>query len=129
MINSAFFRFHGHGELINMTHLWNFVQIARANPQTTFALWTKRKDFIKKMMTQQKYTSIPSGKPNNMILIYSNPKINCVQIEPPRFFDKVFNNVSVKGYKNENCTGQKCIECLACYKKDSGIDSIIERVK
>jgi len=128
-INQSYFRFHGHGEIINMTHLWNFVQIARANPHTTFALWTKRKDFIKKMMTQQKYTSIPSGKPANLILIYSNPKIDSVQIEPPIHFDKVFNNITKKGYKGENCTGQKCIECLACYKKDSGTDVIIEKVK
>ena len=128
-INQSYFRFHGHGEIINMTHLWNFVQIARANPHCTFALWTKRKDFVRQMMTKQKYTNIPSGKPANMILIYSNPKIDSVQIEPPTHFDKVFNNITKKGYKGENCTGQKCIECLACYRKDSGVDVIIEKVK
>ena len=125
VINSAFFRFNGHGELINMTHLINLVNICKKNPHTTFALWTKRKNLIQKLY---KYSD-SYHPPENMILIYSNPKIDCIQIEPPRFFDKVFNNVSHGGYKNENCTGQKCIECLACYKKDSGIDSIIERVK
>ena len=128
-INQSYFRFHGHGELINMTHLINLVLIAKCNSHCTFALWTKRKDFIKKLFAKQHDISIPKGVPNNMILIYSNPKIDCVQIEPPVHFHKVFNNVSHGGYKNENCTGQKCIECLACYKKDSGIDSIIERVK
>jgi hypothetical protein len=129
-INQSFFRFHGHGEIINMTHLWNFVQIARANPHCTFALWTKRKDFVRQMMTKQKYTGIPSGKPANMILIYSNPKLDCVQTEPPTFFDKVFNNVTKPIYrKMENCTGQKCIECLACYSLNSGTDVIVERVK
>jgi len=107
-INQSYFRFHGHGEIINMTHLWNFVQIARANPHCTFALWTKRKDFVRQMMTKQKYTNIPSGKPANI---------------------KVFNNITKSGYKGENCTGQKCIECLACYRKDSGVDVIIEKVK
>lgn len=128
-INQSYFRFHGHGELINMNHLLNLVLIARKNPHCTFALWTKRKDFIKRLFSKQHDISIPKGVPNNMILVYSNPKIDCVQIEPPVHFHKVFNNVSHGGYKNENCTGQKCIECLACYKKDSGIDSIIERVK
>jgi len=128
-INQSYFRFHGHGELINMNHLFNLVLIARKNPHCTFALWTKRKDFIKRLFDKQHDISIPKGVPNNMILVYSNPKIDCVQIEPPVHFHKVFNNVSHGGYKNENCTGQKCIECLACYKKDSGIDSIIERVK
>jgi len=101
------------------------VNICKKNPHTNFALWTKRKDLINKLF---KYSD-SYHPPKNMILIYSNPKIDCVRIEPPRYFHKVFNNVSHGGYKNENCTGQKCMECLACYKKDSGIDSIIERVK
>ena len=108
-----------------MTHLINLVNICKKNPHTSFALWTKRKNLITKLFKYSKQYH----PPKNMILIYSNPKIDCVQIEPPVYFHKVFNNVSHGGYKNENCTGQKCIECLACYKKDSGIDSIIERVK
>ena len=122
VINSAFFRFNGHGELINLTHLLNLVAICEKNPHTSFALWTKRKDLINRCFETYKI-------PANLILIYSNPKIDCVQIEPPTHFDKVFNNITKKGYKGENCTGQKCIECLACYKKDSGTDVIIEKVK
>ena len=126
VINSAFFRFNGHGELINMVHLINIVNICKKNPHTNFALWTKRKNLINKLF---KYSD-SYHPPKNLILIYSNPKIDCVQIEPPVHFHKVFNNVSKPIYKSiENCTGQKCIECLACYKKDSGINTIIEKVK
>lgn len=126
VINSAFFRFNGHGELINMNHLINIVNICKKNPHTSFALWTKRKNLVNKLF---KYSD-EYHPPKNLILIYSNPKVDCVQLEPPVHFHKVFNNVSKSIYKSiENCTGQKCIECLACYKKDSGIDSIIERVK
>jgi hypothetical protein len=129
-INQSYFRFHGHGELINMTHLINLVLIAKCNSHCTFALWTKRKDFINKLFKKQHDISIPKGVPNNMILVYSNPKIDCVQTEPPVHFHKVFNNVSKPVYQSiENCTGQKCIECLACYKKDSGTDVIVEKVK
>ena len=39
-------RLHGHGELINVQHLHNFVQIAQANPRTTVSLWTKRKEIL-----------------------------------------------------------------------------------
>ena len=46
IINAAWFRFHGHGELINELHFLNLCRIAEANPQTTFALWTKRKDIV-----------------------------------------------------------------------------------
>jgi hypothetical protein len=126
VINSAFFRFNGHGELINMVHLINIVNICKKNPQTSFALWTKRKNLINKLFKM----SNEYHPPKNLILIYSNPKIDCVQTEPPKHFHKVFNNVSKPVYKSiENCTGQKCIECLACYKKDSGVDVIVEKVK
>ena len=128
-INQSYFRFHGHGEIINMTHLINLVLIAKCNSHCTFALWTKRKDFVNKLFRMAE-GSYDYYLPNNMILVYSNPKIDCVQIEPPKHFHKVFNNVSKPVYKSvENCTGQKCIECLACYKKDSGVDVIIEKVK
>jgi len=121
-INSAYFRFNGHGELINETHLINLFAICEKNPATSFALWTKRKNIVYSVLRKNQL-------PKNLILVYSNPILDLVMIEPPAKFHKVFNNVSHGGYKNENCTGQKCIECLACYKKDSGIDSIIERVK
>lgn len=126
VINSAFFRFNGHGELINMVHLINIVNICKKNPHTNFALWTKRKNLVNKLF---KYSD-DYHLPKNLILIYSNPKIDCVMTEPPVHFHKVFNNVSKPVYKSiENCTGQKCIECLACYKKDSGINVIVEKVK
>ena len=122
-INSAYFRFNGHGELINETHLLNLIAICEKNPDTNFALWTKRKNITNKV-----FRTYP--KPKNLILVYSNPIMDKVMTEPPTGFDKVFNNVSKPVYKSiENCTGQKCIECLACYKKDSGINVIVEKVK
>ena len=120
-INSAYFRMHGHGELINKTHYINFLQIAEQNPNTTFALWTKRKDIV----SQVHKSGIP--KPSNMVLVYSNPVIDKVQNKAPAMFDKVFNNVSIP-HDLENCTGQKCRDCLKCYTH-GGTDVIIERVK
>jgi|ETNvirnome_2_300_1030623.scaffolds.fasta_scaffold12382_3 hypothetical protein len=116
VINSHSFRFHGHGELLNSTHYFNFCRIARKNPKCTFALWTKRRD-IKS-----------SVRPDNLILIYSNPTIDKVMHKPPVGFDKVFNNTSSLT-KADNCSGRKCIECLKCYRLDSGVDVIIEKVK
>lgn len=112
-------RFNGHGELINRDHYINLCAIARAYPNKTFALWTKRYDLVKPLLDKT---------PPNMILVYSNPKIDAVMTEPPKGFDKVFNNVS-EGYDGEeNCTGQKCIDCLVCYKHDT-TNVIVERVK
>ena len=122
-ITAAFCRFHAHGELINHKHFINFVNIARDNPHCTFALWTKRKDIVWQVLDEDYHS-----KPSNLILVWSNPKIDKVVQSVPRHFDKVFNNVR-HDRTPQNCTGQKCIECLRCYKHDADTDIIVEAVK
>ena len=121
-ILDAFFRFSSHGELINMTMLENFHNITLHNPHCSFALWTKRKNFIRKFYSQHE-------KPANLILIYSNPRIDAVMNHPPEFFDRTFNNVSKGSDVAQNCTGQKCRDCLLCYKVGNGVTQIVEAVK
>ena len=119
-IKDSEFRFHGHGELINSKHLKNFVLIVEHNPKCNFALWTKRKNIVRAVFKKQE-------RPNNLILVYSNPIIDKVMKKPPKGFDKVFNNVN-SPTDGENCTGQKCKDCLACYEfNDTNV--IIERKK
>ena len=121
-ILDAFFRFSSHGELINMTMLENFHNITLHNPHCSFALWTKRKNFIRNFYSQHE-------KPANLILIYSNPRIDAVMNQPPEFFDRTFNNVSKGSDVAQNCTGQKCRDCLLCYKAGNGVTQIVEAVK
>jgi len=126
MFNDNIFRLQSHGDLINELHLKNLMAIVTANKWTTFALWTKRKNVIKEYFDKHE-------KPDNLILVYSNPLINKVidsrSKYKPVYFDKVFNNVD-KDYMKEkqNCTGQKCITCRRCYIK-SNDNTIIEAVK
>ena len=61
-IMELYFRFSAHGELINMIHLINFMNICKKNPLTTFVLWTKRNDLIQKYLKEHE-------KPKNLILI------------------------------------------------------------
>src|SRR6056300_356508 len=68
-IIDAYFRINGHGELINTLHLHNIVNIALFNPHCNIAVWTKRKDLINKYFDEHE-------KPKNLILVFSNPKIN-----------------------------------------------------
>lgn len=122
VILEAFFRFNAHGELINQTHLTNLVNIASKNPHCNFALWTKQNNLIQEYFAN-------NAKPSNLILIYSNPKIGKILSKPPKHFDKTFNNVAMDQFVNEqNCTGQKCKDCLLCYKHN-GISTIVEMVK
>ena len=119
VINANIFRFHGHGELINGTHLENFYRIAERNPGTTFSLWTKRRDIIR---------AGRATPPQNFILIYSNPSLAKIMRTPPPRFHKVFNNVPASFTGAANCTGQKCLDCQICYKP-GGVDVIVEHVK
>jgi hypothetical protein len=120
VFNSPNVRYHGHGELINLEHMVNFHRIALKNPQTMFALWSKRRDII---LSYHKLCN----QPDNLILVYSNPSTKYLLHKPPAGFDKVFNVVS-QPHKGENCTGKRCTECLSCYRH-SGESVLIEHVK
>ena len=62
-------------------------------------------------------------------MIYSNPKINHILESVPKYFDKTFNNVQEDlNIDKQNCSGQKCRDCLLCYKLDS-TNTIVEKVK
>ena len=117
-INNAVFRFSGHGELINYNHIINLMNIARKNKMTTFTLWTKRKNLVKKYISEH-------GKPSNVLLVYSNPIVNSIAKKPDNF-DKTFNNVT-EDSPNINCF-QDCRDCLLCYTKND-TEIIIEKVK
>jgi hypothetical protein len=111
----------------NNIHLKNYIKICNANKQTTFALWTKRVDIINNYFDNNK-------KPKNLILIFSNSQIDKPILKPFGYFDKVFNNVTIDNPKYkamQNCTGQKCIDCLRCYKKSKSNNNniIVEATK
>jgi hypothetical protein len=116
VINARFIRFSSYGELENETHYMNLVNIAKRNPFSTFALWTKRADIVMK-----------HPKEPNIKYIYSVSEIDGSQKNENilAFFDKTFTAVP-KG-QTANCHGA-CIECLICYT-DNNIKHIREIVK
>jgi len=122
-ILEAFFRFNAHGELINLVHLENLNRIAKKNPHCSFALWTKRNDLITKYYATRE-------KPDNLTLIYSNPKVSTIMRKPPKHFDRTFNNVLEHEHvEKQNCTGQKCKDCRLCYTIGNNVNTIVEMVK
>ena len=132
-ILELYYRFDAHGELITETvdgikypkfnHIENYCRIAEHNPHSIFALWTKRTDIIAPFFDQRE-------KPANLILIYSNKKVGTIMSKPPRHFDRTFNNVLAHEHVElQNCTGQKCKDCLLCYTPNNGVDTIVEKVK
>ena len=123
-ILDLYFRFfQAHGELINDIHFINLINICLKNPLTVFACWTKRKDIVNKVFKTM-------DKPKNLILIiFPNPIKSKIMQRIPKHFDKTFNNVlENENVDQQNCTGQKCKDCLACYKFDT-TTTIVEKVK
>lgn len=113
-------RLHAFGELVNRMHLENFKLIAEGNFNTLFTLWTKRGDIVKGFI-----------KPANMILIYSEPKVNKVCKDVPENFDKIFVVFNKKFAKENNIEincEQKCIDCMKCYTHNN-IQVINETMK
>jgi len=134
--NSLYVRFDGHGELINETHFINYLLITEHNPKTTFSLFTKRKDIVKRVLQGIDWygSTRASGQdvfirkiPKNLILVYSNPIVDRITDKKPQYFNKVFNTTTEKSTL-DNCAGKKCIECLACYQFD-GNSVLIEQKK
>ena len=123
VLNDRYVRFHSFGELINTNHFNNFMNIARRNSGTTFALWTKRKDIVQRNMHKV---------PKNVILVYSTPKKDGANFIP-RGFDRCFTVYSKEFVKKNkipiNCGGKKCLDCLICYKRSSGIRYVNEVIK
>ena len=115
-----YIRLSAHGDLINEMHLDNLMKIVEANPDKNFALWSKRVTIVRPYFKKHKI-------PSNLQLVWSNPVVNKVVNIPPAPFHRVFNNVTHKGYQ-ENCTGQKCKDCLLCYKLNT-TNTIVEKVK
>jgi hypothetical protein len=124
-LNFAIFRFQAHGDLGNRTHYKNLIRIAEANPQTTFALWTKRLDVINR-----------GGliKRKNLIYVYSTPRLNELQVERPEGFQRVFSVFSrpfIREHKKItiNCGKKQCADCKLCYTRSNRSVYVNELIK
>ena len=128
IINDLYFRFESFSDLQNLQHLQNLYRIARKNPRTQFALWTKN---IKLILQEQ--------APKNVNLILSSPILNECLPMAQSIIDKVKRETNCKHVKvfsvyddehikEQNCA-QKCITCLKCYKKQDKTTLINELLK
>ena len=116
------FRFESHGDVINVTNARNYIRIAKANPETRFAAWTKRPLIWKAALEKE------GGKPDNLNLVYSSPQLNksVTNIrEKFPFFDVVFT-VYEKGADTGSdfpcsCGPESCNKCRFCYTKKGNV--------
>lgn len=123
IIREKYFRFNSFGEILNNVNFENYLSIARKNPKTNFALFTKRASF----------GILYKGElPKNLFLVYSSHIINDPKPFVPLNHAKVFS-VYTKDYARDNkiqinCGTKKCIDCKVCYTKNK-VTQIRELIK
>ena len=113
LIPSRYFRFQAFAELTNYKEVVNYFNIAKKNPDTLCALWTKCPGIIAKAI------SLGYEKPANLQIVLSSPLINKpVKVVKYPFIDKVFTVYDKKGAKavNINCGARSCLSCGRCYR-------------
>lgn len=129
-INATFARFETHGDLINTTHLQNFMNICKKNPQCFFVLWSKQYKILLDYFQNNK-------PPKNFRLVVSslmiNKQINIKRFEELNLDCKVFT-VYDKTYITDNsieinCGGKSCLDCQLCYNKGNKVKEVKELLK
>lgn len=115
--NVSIVRIESFGDVANVTQAINYCNICKKNPAVTFAWWTKNVSIVAKAFDIV-------GKPENVILIESSPKVNVEKPKSSEYVDKVFTVYS-KEYIIEhnidvNCGARCCATCRRCYSKNTG---------
>ena len=63
------------------------------------------------------------GKPDNVIMVESSPKMNVVKAPANEYVDKVFTvfdeNTIAEKHININCGARCCATCRRCYSKET----------
>ena len=113
LIPSRYFRFEAFGDIINTNQVINYFNIARKNPDTLCALWTKNPHIVAKAI------EMGHEKPANLQIVLSSPLVNRpVKSTKYSFIDKIFtvyDKQTAKGV-NINCGARSCLACGRCYR-------------
>lgn len=117
VISSRYGRGESFGDYASVNSVINFWKLAKKNPDTQFAMWTKNLRFVAE--------AIENGwkKPSNVQIVYSSPFVNKTAVVPEKyagFVDKVFTVYDKEEAKNVdiNCGARSCLACGRCYRKN-----------
>jgi hypothetical protein len=113
-LNTTIARFESFGDLINVNQVINYFNIARKNPDTLCALWTKNPQIIAKAMNLYGIE-----KPKNLQIVLSSPFVNkAIKATRFDFVDKVFTVYDKNESKKVdiNCGARSCLACGRCYR-------------
>ncbi|MBO5223993.1 MAG: hypothetical protein J6C23_05730 [Clostridia bacterium] len=130
-INAAFCRLETFGDIINVTHLQNYINIIKKNPHCVFSLFTKNYATVFNYFQTHK-------QPSNLSIVISSLMLNnpfniAENLSLPLKNLKIFT-VYTKQYAEKNgvvinCGKSRCIDCKRCYTKNKNPIYISELLK
>ena len=120
ILNECWFRIESWGDVDEgeggLRQSRNYLRLAKRNPQTTFAWWTKNPDVVDEALKIE-------GRPRNIVFIVSSLFVNVIRdVSMFEWVDGVFT-VFTKEYLEQhpevkiNCGKKPCLNCLRCYKR------------
>lgn len=128
-VNAEFCRLESHGDLINETHLENYVNLCKKNRHCRFSLWTKQWHIVENYFATRK-------APKNLTIIFSSLMVN-KQMDIQKYKDmglkcKVFTVYDKKYLKENkdvviNCGARSCITCQKCYTSKEEVINEIQK--
>lgn len=122
LTGESVFRFCSFGDLNNETQLQNYINIAKKNPGTKFALWSKQYnlclEYFKKHDVPENFTLILSSlMMNKRINLDSMKKLGKFKPGQLKSFT-VFDKSYIAAHPLEahiNCGSRSCLGCRQCY--------------
>lgn len=119
LLPCKYFRFEAFGDLMNEKQFINYLNIAKYNPDTNCAIWSKNPHIIDNVFKQG------YKKPKNLKIIISSLFINlCIDYSKIYTWCDASFTVYDKGYATQNniainCGGRCCATCTGgkCYKR------------
>ena len=123
--NVRFVRIESFGDVANVNQAINYLNIAKVNPEVTFAWWSKNMPIIAKAIEI-------IGRPGNIIFIESSERVNVAKAKSFDFVDYVFTVYDKPTITAEsveiNCGARRCLTCGRCYHKGNG-EQVREQLK
>lgn len=121
LIPVRYFRFEAFGDIINTNQVVNYFNIAKKNPDTLCALWTKNPHIVAKAI------EMGHAKPANLQIVLSSPLVNKpIKATKYSFIDKIFTVYDKQTAQaiNINCGARSCLACGRCYRPNPNGEQI-----
>ena len=130
-VNAAMCRLESFGDIINTTHLQNYINLIKKNSHCMFCLFTKNYTVVFDYFKTHK-------QPSNLSIVASSLMLN-TPFEIERYLNFGLKNLKIftvytKKYADKhnvpiNCGKNRCIDCRRCYTKNKMPVYIAELLK